>query len=275
MGQTIRILFRQPLLQFGVLGTLLFVLSSRAAPPPNSHVLVPAAFVAALAAEHKERTGRDPTAEERQKLVDKFVSEELLYREALSQGLDRGDMIVRRRLVQKMELLSKALVGEPSEAELLLYLNEHTDRYRTSTTLSFRHVFVSRQRSGGNATPKANEMLMALRRGESPTALGEAFLQGASFARKTAADVNGTFGPGFAEKVMEGPSQEWFGPVSSSFGEHLVFVDGIFAAQAPALSAVRGRVREDLLKDRRDSAVDAEVARLREKYKVEVEFSPR
>ena len=36
-----------------------------------------------------------------------YVDEEVRYREALALGLDRGDVIVRRRLVQKMDLLDE------------------------------------------------------------------------------------------------------------------------------------------------------------------------
>ena len=40
-------------------------------------------------------------------LVDARVREEILYREALTLGLERGDAIVKRRLAQKMEFLAE------------------------------------------------------------------------------------------------------------------------------------------------------------------------
>jgi hypothetical protein len=49
---------------------------------------------------------RSPTASESDRLVADYVREEVLYREALALGLDRDDLVVRRRLVQKMEMLA-------------------------------------------------------------------------------------------------------------------------------------------------------------------------
>ena len=47
-----------------------------------------------------------PTAGELGRLVEDFVREEVLDREALARGLDLADLVVRRRLVQKMEVLA-------------------------------------------------------------------------------------------------------------------------------------------------------------------------
>ncbi len=49
---------------------------------------------------------RAPTPAESDRFVADFVREEVLYREALARGLDRNDLVVRRRLVQKMEMLA-------------------------------------------------------------------------------------------------------------------------------------------------------------------------
>ena len=63
---------------------------------------------------------RPPTEDELQGLVRDYIREEAAYREALSLGLDRDDMIVRRRLRQKLEFVSEDLATrlEPSDAEL-------------------------------------------------------------------------------------------------------------------------------------------------------------
>ena len=54
---------------------------------------------------------RPPTPEEMRGLVEGRVREEILYREALALGLDRGDTIVKRRLAQKMEFLAERCLG--------------------------------------------------------------------------------------------------------------------------------------------------------------------
>jgi hypothetical protein len=43
--------------------------------------------------------------EEREKLAEQYIEEEMLYREAKSLGLEQGDYVIRQRLVQKMRYL--------------------------------------------------------------------------------------------------------------------------------------------------------------------------
>jgi peptidyl-prolyl cis-trans isomerase C len=266
-----RAIAREPLVHFVVLGAALFALHAAVAPPPGGRIEVAAAFVEALRAEQRDRTGRTPDEGETRGLVERFVGEELLYREALALGLDRGDVIVRRRLVQKMELLARASVHEPSDAELAAHLAAHPERFRAAEAVSFRHVFVSRDRHGDAAAAKAGELLAALRGGADPATLGDPFILGASFARRTRADLEASFGASFAEAALAAPLSAWSGPIASSYGLHLVQVSARDGGGAPDLAAVRARVREDLLNERREGAVRAEIERLKGRYSVHVE----
>src|SRR5207248_607365 len=80
---------------------------------------------------HLRRNGALPTGSEEAALIQRYIDNEVLYREALALGLDRGDIIVRRRLVQKMEFLTEGLdpLPEPTDAELQAYLDAHAERY--------------------------------------------------------------------------------------------------------------------------------------------------
>jgi hypothetical protein len=60
---------------------------------------------------------RPPRPEELQSLLDDYVREEVLVREAIAMGLDRDDDIVRRRLVQKMEFLAQGAPKEEGNGE--------------------------------------------------------------------------------------------------------------------------------------------------------------
>ena len=52
------------------------------------------------------------------------VREEVYYREAMALGLDKDDIIIRRRLRQKMEFVTDDIVAEaqPTDEELAAYL---------------------------------------------------------------------------------------------------------------------------------------------------------
>lgn len=262
-----RAALREPLVHFAIAGGVLFAVHARLERPSPDAVVITAPFVQALRDEQRERTGKAPSEEETRDLVERWVDEEVLYREALAQGLDRGDLIVRRRLLQKMELVARARVAEPSDAELRAYLAAHEDRYRTGDTLSFRHVFVSRDRHGEGALARARE----LRSLPDPEKEGDPFVAGASFARRTRADLTSTFGPSFVEGAFSAPIDAWSEPIPSSYGFHLVRVSAREGGAVPDLAAVRARVHDDLVSERRASALRDEVARLRKKYAITIE----
>ena len=56
----------------------------------------------------------------------------MLYREALTMGLNQHDMVIRRRLAQKLEFPAKDLVAltPPTEEKLRAYFTVYQDRYR-------------------------------------------------------------------------------------------------------------------------------------------------
>ncbi|UCG14630.1 MAG: hypothetical protein JSU72_09370 [Deltaproteobacteria bacterium] len=63
--------------------------------------------------------GREPTVEELRGQVNQLIRKHTLSREAVSIGLDEGDMVVHRRLAQKMDFLFRDLsdITEPSDGE--------------------------------------------------------------------------------------------------------------------------------------------------------------
>ena len=270
-GNILRAAAREPLVHFVVIGGLLFAVHARVAKPPPDRIFIERAYVDALRAEERERTGQAPTEEQTRGLVERTVDDEVLYREALALGLDKGDLIVRRRLLQKMELIARASVPEPTDDELRAYLRAHPDRYEAPETVSFRHVFLSRDKHGDSLAKDAEQALSALRGGADPAKMGDPFVLGAAFAKRSRADVTTSFGPAFAEGLFAAKTGEWSGPVSSSYGLHLVLSAAREEGGAPDLSAVRARVREDLTTERRGSALRDEIARLRRKYTIEIE----
>jgi hypothetical protein len=271
----IRAWLREPLVRFVIIGAGLFAAHAHLRRPPADVITLSASFVDGLGAELEKRTGRPPTADERRGLVDRYIEEEVLYREAIALGLDKGDVIVRRRLAQKMQFVleDQALAAEPPLAELQAYLDAHADRYRAQAAMSFRHVFVSRDRHGDGTNAEAERLLAALRSGADPGAIGDPFLQGSAWSRRTAKEIEAAFGASFAEGVFAVAVKEgaWAGPIASSYGAHLVLVSEQIEGRVPPLATVLARVREDVRASRREETLRAATARLRERYRSALE----
>lgn len=268
---------RDPLVHFLLLGLAAFLLydglgGRREA---GTEIVVTAADLERLRAGWRVQWGRSPGPEELDGLVDAFVREETLVREARSLGLDRDDTIVRRRLAQKMEFLASGGDEEPSDADLEAFRAAHADRFRAPGTSDFRQVHLSRDRRGEALREDALAMLAALRQGADPETRGDRLLLPAHHEAVSDARIARLFGDDFAEALARVEPGSWQGPVPSSYGLHLVFVEGRTPPRDPPLDAVRERVRLEWLADRRDRRLEAFLAGLRERYPVRIEGDAR
>ena len=142
---------REPLVHFLLGGALLFALDAWTGSDendPSYRVVVSAGQIDRLRQAWQAQSGRAPNEGELAALVEDQVREEIFYREAVRRGLDDGDVLVRRRLAQKLSFLIEDLarLEQPSDDELRRFHRERADRYSEPARMSFRHVFFSRDR---------------------------------------------------------------------------------------------------------------------------------
>jgi peptidyl-prolyl cis-trans isomerase C len=267
---------REPLVHFVLLGAVVFVMHQWVAPPrPTNRIVISDAILRGLRQEHLRRSGALPTPEEEAALIQRFVDNEILYREAIAEGLDRGDLIVRRRLVQKMEFVLEGgePIAEPSDAELQAYLAAHAEHYAVAERVALVHVFVSTDQHGPDAERTAAALRLQLENGFDPSGLGDPFLRGREFPLHTERELAGIFGTPFAAQLMTLPAGPWSAPIRSSYGLHLVRITERSASRQPPLAEVRPAVQRDWQEERRTAADATALARLRRRYEVTVENS--
>lgn len=273
----LRKILREPLLHFLVLGAGLFLLFGGVGDPTDERpdrIVVTEAKIANLAELFRQTWRRPPTQAELDGLIEDHVEEEILYREALALGLDRDDIVIRRRLRQKMEFVSEDIMAqaEPSDAELQAFLAEHSDRFREPSRVSFTQVYLSPDRRGEDAWGDAERMLVALQAGRSdPAEAGDPFLLEHEYQELAAHDVERLFGGAFADRIAELPVDRWSGPVKSGYGVHLVLVRERTPARLPEFEEVRDAVADEWRAARRAEANRVFYDRLRARYEVTVE----
>lgn len=223
-----------------------------------------------LSADFARRSGRPPTSAERELLVSDYIDGEVLFREAEARHLGDGDIIIRRRLVQKMEFVVEGLgkSPEPQPAELKSYFAAHKQRYLLPARVSLRHVFISRDRHKDDASAVAKTLLSRLRAENNFAGLGDPFLRGAEFENASQSELLAIFGPDFAAAALALPISVWSEPIPSSYGLHLIFVSARQAEAEPALSAVFTRVRQDFVYDRKKILRQKTLERLRRGYDI-------
>jgi hypothetical protein len=272
-------LIREPFIHFVLLGAAIFVayhfLSARVDNQPGK-ILITQGDVTSMMIGFSRTWQRPPTREELDGLIRDRVREEVYYREAVAMGLDRDDPIIRRRLQQKLAFVTDdvAAVAEPTNAELADYLKTHAASFGVDRRVTFSQVYLDPNKQGEHLASNANELLTQLRqqgRGADLSSLGDPFLLEHRFLATPDMEIAKQFGEKFAAKVANAPIGQWFGPVESGYGTHLVFVEERTEGRQPELADVRDAVRREWTNTRRLESNEKFFQNLLKHYEVVIE----
>jgi len=277
----IRSLLREPLVHYLALGIALFtgyaLVTGGKDPGTDQLIQITELEVQWLASTWESRWQRPPTEDELRGLVDAYIREEVLYREALSVGLDRDDQVIRRRMVQKLEFITEDLASQvqPTEAQLQTFLQENLDSYRFPERRSFEHVYFNVDRRGASVEADAERALERLRTTgpglEEAIGLGDRFMLPHGYNEMSEQETGRNFGSRFAASLFEVETGEWQGPFASGYGLHLVLVSDVIEGRVPDLSEVRNEVLRDFTAGARDRASQMLYDNLRQQYQIEID----
>lgn len=267
-------LHKEPLFHFLLMGSALFLLFHLVAggsEDENAQIVISEGRVQALMQSFGKVRQRPPSQEELDNLVQSYIREEVLYREALAMGLEKDDLIVRRRLTQKIAFLSEDMIAldEPDDAVLEAYLRENEERFRLQARYSFRQVYLNAGKRRATLDTDIKEVLKTLRAQEpEDEVVGDSLMVKNSFTHASASDVARVLGERFVAGLDELTVGSWQGPVPSGFGVHLVYLSERIEARAPSLEQVRADVVREWSAQQRQQANDKFFEILRARYQV-------
>jgi len=272
----VRRILKEPLLHFAVLGLGLFALyrlTAGEAPPASEEIDVDAARIAALAQGFERSWRRPPSAEEVAGLVESYVRDEVLYREGLARGLDRDDSVIRSRVLLKMQVLGELTETELTDLEVQEWFEANAERYATPARYDVRQILFDPIRRGSRLDHEIGAALRDLAADPALDAatLGDATLLPGALGDASRTDVASQYGEEVAAALSNAPAGRWFGPVSSSYGKHLLWVGVREPPRAATLANVRAAVERDLRSEQAQVASDALYRRLRERYTIRVD----
>jgi parvulin-like peptidyl-prolyl isomerase len=262
-------------MRFLVIGAVLFAGISLIRAERRPTITIDAVEIEQLVSYWRQQSHREPDREELKAIINERVDEEILAEEAKRLGLDRDDMIIRRRLAQKMAFASEDSVEipDPTEAELTAYYRANQDRYAAPERVALRHVFFSADRTDVSPPVAASDALRALIAGQRVT--GDPSMLPLSYADVTIETLERDYGEAFAKAVAAAPVAQWVGPVESGFGLHLIRVESRQGSKVPPLAEVRDEVRIAWIEERREVALSEQLAELRRSYRIEVAGLPK
>ena len=208
--------------------------------------------------------------DELQRLIDDYVREEVLHREAVALGLGEDDYIIRRRLVQKLEFITEGFAeagAKVDQSALRRYFDANKADYYVEPFVTFTHVFFETEDRPREQAHTAAEMkLVELNRNgvhfaDAPQH-GDRFLYHVNYVERTPEYVASHFGVPMAKAVFELEPNDfvWRGPFDSPYGVHLVLLTTNEPGRDPELAELEGRVREDarraMIREETEAAID-------------------
>ena len=247
---------REPLVHFLLIGLGLFLLYGRVATEGSDSrtIEVSTAHVQDLARQFQAVWSRPPTVSEMQGLIDTYIHDEVLYREGLAMGLDADDPVIKRRVRQKVDVISEEIGNQqaPTDAELNDYLANNSDDFRQAPILSFEQVFFSGDAPADVVERQSREALARLNEGAAPASVGQATMLPSSVRSMPADLVARDFGEEFTKRLESLPLNVWHGPIASGMGAHLVRITGRKPSELPPLAAIRPQVQREWENQRRE-----------------------
>jgi hypothetical protein len=256
-------ILREPLFAFAVIGGVLFLASAAMRARESEPVILQAQVRAALIASFETLNGRKATADDIARIERDYVTDELLFREALEHGLHRSNPSIRNRLVEEMQFRITGPLPDPTNEQLVNHYSDNLDRYRSEPAVTFRQVYFAQR----PADPAA--ILAQLRQGQSVT--GQPFRHGLEFPQYGHSMLRGMFGQPIVEALSVAPLGQWIGPLESPYGWHYLQASERLPAALLPFDAVRQQVENDFLVALIDASVERHVDELRQRHAVHIE----
>jgi len=283
---------RQPLLHFLLLGAALFVLFEwvgQAEADARTVVVDKEALFTFLQYRAKafnpdlaETILAGLSEEDFDSLVEEYVREEVLYREARSLEMEENDYIIKRRLIQKIEFITTGFIEsatELSEDDISTWYNANKDSFYIEPFVTFTHVFFdAEQRGSDTARASATAKLAELNSEAVPFTQGprhgDRFLYHTNYVERTPDFVASHFSTPMAERVFNllPDDTRWYGPFESNYGYHLVMLARKQDGRFPELDEVREQVRGDAEREQVRRSSDEAIQGIIDSYDVRVTY---
>jgi parvulin-like peptidyl-prolyl isomerase len=220
-------------------------------------------------------------AEQRRRVLERLIDEELLVQRALQLGLARHDRKVRADLVAAViaSIVEEKQDLEPTEAELITFYEANQDFFRQPGRVRVRQIFfrVGEGRQAAAKLASAQKAARRLRAGEAfdrvRAEMGDDELLSLPDTLLPPAKLRDYVGPTALREIMSLEVGKISDPVRSGSGFHVLQVVERQPDSVPPLAEIRDQVVAELRRREGEKALRDYLAGLRETFDVEVRDS--
>ncbi|THD65696.1 peptidyl-prolyl cis-trans isomerase [Robertkochia marina] len=270
-----RTFFKHPLFRiffFGILlgAALLIVYGSKQPELEDRKVVINDADLAHMIAGWQRTWKRMPTKEELQGIMKSYVQDEVVYREALNQGLDQNNATVKRALISQMDMLAEGQGSERtiSDEDIKAYYDLRKEQFTAPAMIRFHQVYFKNEKDSTalvSTVASWNQQQLAPSEGlerATPSLLPP------RMNLQTTDAIDREFGNGFANALLPLPAKQWSGPVSSGFGLHVIYIDSVVAEAPLPLDKVKNEITNLLQYEEKQAAKEQFYTELLQTYEV-------
>jgi len=205
-------------------------------------------------------------------LLKEDIQETRMYKEALSLGLDQDDVIIKRRLIQKLRFISEDLATfeKPDKIVLQNFFNKNKENYIHAMRVSFKHIYFSFETRGKEAKIEASKLYSDFTKNiyssDNWQTFGDPFMFGRSFNQTSSEQLSAKFGSDFSNKLVHLKKQYWSKPILSNYGYHLVWLKQLPTSSELTFAQVEHQLIEDYQAKQKQQAFQEYMQYLEKKY---------
>lgn len=257
---------REPLFHFILIGAVLFGVDSLIAgqaDDPN-RIELDAQVDAEAQRMFESARGHKPNAAELKALRQVWLDNEVLYREGLALGLDRGDTTIRERVIFKALSMVDSNAKRPEYDDKVVreWFEKNRSRYDIPQRFNFEEGVIA----GESSEATVRSFVSALNAGQTPEV--QAGLR--VFKDRPHDNLVQSYGEAFATALESSPPGEWRA-VQTKDGWRAMRLESVVAAQAADYEQLRGVVSQDWTDTVMSEQRSAAVAALAKKYTIVID----
>ncbi|WP_066224048.1 peptidyl-prolyl cis-trans isomerase [Formosa haliotis] len=242
------------ILIFGVLFAivLLIVFGPKLPSQHDRRIIIGDAEFAYLLASWQRTWQRQPTKEEFSGLLQSYIKDEVTYQEALKQGIDKNNAMVKRAVIMQMDILASTQNQQKniSEEDIKAFYTLRQDKYLKPAKFSFTQLYFSKDLHPESLEAYAKNIIANLNSKslspEDGLKFGDPILLENTYSNYDTFQVDRNFGTGFSKKLEGLPQGEWVGPIASTYGLHAIYITEYTPPALLPLDLVKGDIVDEI-----------------------------